>query len=455
MSLILQPPWTRQPQGAVEIDWSNPLTRGLVICTYAGNNFREMVTNKPSTITSATYAPTKDGVALKNSASSFSIETPVNTDFGNALTWLIGATPDGLGGASAGRFVEKRTAAANTQVEVLFCNGSSFELQRNGGSAQTISVAGAITTGVYANWAVRVSAFTSNADAAMFKNGVSLTLTTNTAGTGSRTTNAANYVLGNRTSDSLRNFNGRIYFAYRWNRALSDNEIKSISANPYQIFKPVQRTFVNTLSAAADAFQSDAFQTDAFQTSAGAGVNHATSGALVGPGATVAGTAARVAGHVTTGDLTGPGATLSGSASRFRAFDTSGVLTGQGSALSGSASRFRTFDTTGDLIGQGATVTGAANRFRAFDTSGVLNGPGAIIVGSAARSAVAVTHDTTGTLVGPGAAIVGQAQYISLYPDPSVVLAGVQYGPGGIYVGTLTVGVGQRIIRLRSFTESD
>lgn len=39
------------------------------------------------------------------------------------------------------------------------------------------------------------------------------------------------------------------------------------------------------------------------------------------------------------------------------------------------------------------------------------------------------------------------------YPDPSQVLAGVQYGPGGIYVGTLTVGAGETIIRLRSFTE--
>ena len=40
-----------------------------------------------------------------------------------------------------------------------------------------------------------------------------------------------------------------------------------------------------------------------------------------------------------------------------------------------------------------------------------------------------------------------------LYPSPSDVRAGVRYGPGGIYVGTLTVGGGEAIIRLRSFTE--
>lgn len=156
--------------------------------------------------------------------------------------------------------------------------------------------------------------------------------------------------------------------------------------------------------------------------------------------------------HATTGVLTGSGTTLSGSASRFRAFDTTGSLTGPGSTLSGSASRFRTFDTTGALAGSGSTVTGTAARFRAFDTSGALNGPGAIIVGSAAHN---VTHSATGVLTGLGAEVVGTANRISLYPDPSVVLAGVQYGPGGIYIGTLTVGAGQRIIRLRSFTESD
>lgn len=39
-----------------------------------------------------------------------------------------------------------------------------------------------------------------------------------------------------------------------------------------------------------------------------------------------------------------------------------------------------------------------------------------------------------------------------LYPSPSDVRAGVRYGPGGIYVGTLTVTPGEITIALRSFT---
>jgi hypothetical protein len=43
------------------------------------------------------------------------------------------------------------------------------------------------------------------------------------------------------------------------------------------------------------------------------------------------------------------------------------------------------------------------------------------------------------------------AQIYNQYPDPSDVRAGVQYGPGGIYVGTLESTAGELNISLRSF----
>jgi hypothetical protein len=222
----------------------------------------------------------------------------------------------------------------------------------------------------------------------------------------------------------------------------------------------------------------------------------ATSGALIGQGTTLAGSAARFRTFATSGALNGPGSTINGSAVRFRAFATTGTLNGQGTIINGSATRFRAFVSSGALDGQGAAVAGSAARFRVFATTGVLDGQGAAIVGSATRlrafnatgslfgqgaalSGVAsriryftasgallgpgaavngnasrlVTHFSTGALVGPGSAIVGVSNHISLYPDPADVREGVQYGPGGIYVGTLTVGSGRSIIRLRSFTE--
>jgi len=178
----------------------------------------------------------------------------------------------------------------------------------------------------------------------------------------------------------------------------------------------------------------------------------ATSGTLTGQGSTVVGAAARSAGpitHATTGALSGQGTTLTGAATRFRAFATSGTLTGQGSTVVGSARLNRPHATTGALTGPGSTMVGSAARTRAHDASGVLAGPGAIIVGSAAQT---ITHVTSGVLVGDGATVVGTAARISLYPAPSDVRAGVQYGPGGIYTGTLTADPVELKIGLRSFT---
>ena len=47
--------------------------------------------------------------------------------------------------------------------------------------------------------------------------------------------------------------------------------------------------------------------------------------------------------------------------------------------------------------------------------------------------------------------IVAMAGEVSPYPDPSQVLAGVQYGPGGVYTGTLVIGAGDSYVELRSF----
>ena len=131
---------------------------------------------------------------------------------------------------------------------------------------------------------------------------------------------------------------------------------------------------------------------------------------------------------------------------------TDGALAGPGAATAGAAARFRAFASSGDLAGQIGSVVGAAARSTgtvSHDNTGALVGPVAAVVGSAARLHL---FDSTGNLIGPGALLSGVSARASLYPDPSVVLAGVQYGPGGIYVGTLTGGLSETRISLRSFT---
>lgn len=175
-----------------------------------------------------------------------------------------------------------------------------------------------------------------------------------------------------------------------------------------------------------------------------------SSGALTGSGSVVLGLSTRFRTFDSTGALVGPGSTVTGASIRYRAFDSTGALVGPGSVVTGDSNRFRAFNATGDLFGAGSLISGAARRYRVFDTSGEIPGVLAEVVGTAH---VKIAHVATGNVVGPGAQLTGASVLIKLYPDPSDVREGVQYGPGGMYVGTLTVVDGQTIIRIRSITE--
>ena len=228
-----------QPQSTVGIDWSNPITRGLVLCTHAGNNFVEMTTNKPSTITSAQYTATPHGKALANAGSTFSIATPINAFSGEAVTWVIGAQINSTGGGGLSKLVYKGNSGQTAGFEQVLTQNGGLSLSRAGSTSTALVDTLVTLPQPYAVYAVSISSFTAT-DGAWYINGVPKTLAgTSAVGTGVLGTSTAslNYSLGNRTYDNARNLDGKIEFAYRWNRVLSPAEVAAISANPYQIFK--------------------------------------------------------------------------------------------------------------------------------------------------------------------------------------------------------------------------
>lgn len=113
--------------------------------------------------------------------------------------------------------------------------------------------------------------------------------------------------------------------------------------------------------------------------------------------------------HATTGALNGPGSTVAGAASNFTVHSASGILAGQGSSAVGGATNFRAFGSAGALVGQQSTVNGSSTNFRAFGTSGALIGNGAVVIGDARRADPPITHDTSGALSGLQSIIVGAA----------------------------------------------
>lgn len=158
---------------------------------------------------------------------------------------------------------------------------------------------------------------------------------------------------------------------------------------------------------------------------------HDSSGDLTGPGSTVAGSAARTRQHASSGDLTGQGSAVAGSAARTRQHAATGALTGQGSAVSGSADRTRQHASSGDLVGPGAAVSGSAERTRQHGSSGDLVGPGAVIVGSADHITPGGTHDATGALIGPGSSVSGSAARFRAFTS-----SGALVGPGAVVTGS-------------------
>ena len=160
-------------------------------------------------------------------------------------------------------------------------------------------------------------------------------------------------------------------------------------------------------------------------------VTHEASGTLVGPGSVVEGAAVYNALHAVSGALVGPGAVIEGASARTRQHATSGALTGPGTVVDGAAVYNALHASTGALVGQGSVVAGTSARTRQHATTGVLAGPGASVAGTSVHNR---PHATDGVLVGPGAEIAGAAARSSgaTSHDTSGALA----GPGAVIAGT-------------------
>jgi hypothetical protein len=150
------------------------------------------------------------------------------------------------------------------------------------------------------------------------------------------------------------------------------------------------------------------------------GLLHTTTGTLVGPGTTVAGTATHPGIHPSSGVLAGAGSTLNGTAQHrhqttgvlvgagsevigvaLHRHQSTGVLVGAGAELIGSAVHWH--GATGVLVGDGASIVGTVNRH--FQSTGELVGAGSILTAAAQRH-----HAARGVLVGDGSTIVSTAE---------------------------------------------
>ncbi len=148
-------------------------------------------------------------------------------------TYSIWAMKRGNGGGALGRLWEKRTAGG--QVEQLYWAPGGNDFKYNRASSGNPSS----QWGIYYTYAdhrqpellhlvVSMDAGSIANTPAMYMNGLQRDLYSSSAGSGSWSTNADAYVIGNRTNDSARNWDGWLADFAVWDAILTAGEVAAL-----------------------------------------------------------------------------------------------------------------------------------------------------------------------------------------------------------------------------------
>lgn len=232
MSLIIRPPWTRQPQHSIAIDWSKPITRGLkvVILPSLGWQAKDLARGLGYSAFSggAAQAPVvigSPGKAFRSDGYLYnqyiSIPSWVNTNEGSALIirsgagvrlWELGDSGNSDEFPYGGLVYTDAFWSGRWANGVAPPSGKQFDVP--------LTIAVSVKEGrQVAFW--DAEKWWSNNQSGGFTLPSSLQFGASASGP------------SGGTHDT--------YLALAWDRALSDAELKSVSENPWQIFKPPPR----------------------------------------------------------------------------------------------------------------------------------------------------------------------------------------------------------------------
>lgn len=237
-TIINSTSWTSQPQQAVGIDWSNPITRGLAAAlNYSGfDNVGGLTLSRSGTLS---VSPTSAGLSSGSSGTAyFSLSTrnivaPTNTAFSVVGTFRANNA------TQTNKYIAylRDSGGTGNQAAVIFGYVANkiefFAPQFTGADPRTGSQITVPDTNPHtfaycydgSNWSGYIDGVQ------VFS--VSRTFSCNVANT-----NLVSTLLSANGSNTL---DGSIIQWSTFNRGLSPSEARSITANPWQIFKPLPR----------------------------------------------------------------------------------------------------------------------------------------------------------------------------------------------------------------------
>ena len=251
MALLRPSVWTQQPQQACEIDWSNPITRGLVVAISGANPRLNSALNKPASFVGTPgSALTIDGRSTEFTRSSTQgISVGTSAAFNPAAITLLSIyRPKSLATASAHMLFSRDDNSLGRAFSLDLHWNSGYGVRyyvAGGGSVGTNELRQGVSAVVGKRYVV--AARQTGSAAALFVDGAlvssSAAFTAKPSATGDTRIGIRTYSGSNEAAD------GFIPLSLMWSRALSDSEIRSISANPWQIFNPIQRRIFAEVSA--------------------------------------------------------------------------------------------------------------------------------------------------------------------------------------------------------------
>lgn len=256
----------RQPQHAVAVDWSNPITRGLVFAFNGAHGYdvvaKQIATNNGGIVT----RPGANGLGPDISGTQnydFANCPDYNTTGEVSIVW--GGVFDGTTGAYRCPITKADTnGATNSPFEIYVdtTSGKLVFLRANAGyKAHTLSTV--LTAGAFTVFGIAAPTLIETAPAA-WVNKTTQAITSGSTGTGAAIGNTKGINIGRRP-DGGTQLDGTCSFAFVFNRKISEKEYLSLYENPWQVFEPRKQVLyldvatsgvTGTISCILDGFTS-------------------------------------------------------------------------------------------------------------------------------------------------------------------------------------------------------
>lgn len=239
---IIRVPWNVQPQVPVGIDWSNPITQGLLSCFLpVGSGFYDAAKVIPNLISGSAASPS---VGIKgrnldfNATGYLQVADSTNPAYNlsGELTLLALVSPDNASGGTYGQYPlgSGNTGATASQgaLRIKSKVGAAF------GSYIVDGATTLVSGGTY------LCGFRRSGSSGAWGGDILLDgKSDGTISTASDPSAQQVFSIGScgGTSSYGLPFDGKIYAALVWKRAISLNEFKNFYDNPWQICQPLTR----------------------------------------------------------------------------------------------------------------------------------------------------------------------------------------------------------------------